>query len=150
MHYEANLRKRGTKTASHLVNQLRTSDDANEWRKLSMDLIPIFTAYWDVHPHSAMEVLEAAVHNLPLELAHPLVRTVVLAWRKKATYSPDAGGTADHCYLSALILSENYDLAEHPWAKRVLPYTLDKDLRYRREMRDRGRKLALLEAFLKA
>jgi hypothetical protein len=136
--------------ASKLVNQLRTSEDPKEWRKLSVDLIPILTAYWDVHPHSAMEVLESAVHSLPLELAHPLVRTVVLAWRKKATYSPDAGGAADHCYLSALILSENYDLADHTWAKRVLPYALDKDLKYRREMRDREPKLALLKALLKA
>lgn len=132
--------------ASELTSQLQSSEDPAEWRRISAELIPIVTAYWDVHPHSAMEVLEYAVLHLPVDLAHALVRSVVLAWRKKPSYSPDAGGAADHCYLSALILSENYDLAEHPWVERVLPGSLDKDLKWSREMRDRERKLALIRA----
>ena len=135
-----NVRKR----ASELTKQLRSSEDPGEWRRLAAELIPVLTEYWDVHPHSAMEMLEYTVHNLTVDLANPLVRTVVLAWRKKPDYSPDAGGAADHCYLSALILSENYDLAEHPWVERVLPSTLRKELNSPREMRDRERKLALV------
>jgi hypothetical protein len=95
-----------------------------------------------------MEMLEVSTMRLPLSLAHAFVRKVVLGWRKKATYNADAGGGADHCYLSALILSENYDLAEHPWAERVLPYTLDKELKYPRfdRMRDAARKEAIVRA----
>jgi hypothetical protein len=92
-----------------------------------------------------MEMLEVFAHCLPVDLAHPLVRSVVLGWREKPTYDPDAGGSADHCYMSALILSENYDLAEHPWAERVLPPTLDKELNYERPMRDADRKRALVQ-----
>ena len=102
-------------------------------------------AYWDEHPHSAMEMLEATVKNLSIELAKPLVREVVLAWRNKPGYDPNAGGNADHCYLSALILSDNFDLAEHPWVERVLPKTLNKELNYKTERRDYDRKFALLK-----
>ncbi len=92
-----------------------------------------------------MEMLEATVKNLSIELAKPLVREVVLAWRNKPGYDPNAGGNADHCYLSALILSDNFDLAEHPWVERVLPKTLNKELNYKTERRDYDRKFALLK-----
>jgi hypothetical protein len=131
---------------SEIATRIRESENPEEWRDLCSDVAPLMTAYWDVHPHSAMEMLEALALDLPLSLAHPLVRNVVLAWRAKSTYDPDAGGNANHCYLSALILSENYDLAEHPWAERVLPYTIDKEVNYERRMRDRDRKRALVES----
>jgi hypothetical protein len=67
-----------------------------------------------------MEMLEYTVNNLTVSMANPLVRSVVRGWRQRPNYSPDAGGNADHCYLAALILSENYDLAEPEWASRVL------------------------------
>jgi len=129
---------------SAIAARIRESEDIEEWRKLSVDVAPLMIAYWDVHPHSAMEMLEVFAHCLPVDLAHSLVRSVVLGWREKPKYDPDAGGTADHCYMSALILSENYDLAEHPWAERVLPHTLDKELNYERPMRDTDRKRALV------
>ena len=129
---------------SELVSLLQVSEDPNEWANISIELIPMLIAYWDEHPHSAMEMLEVTVRNLPIKLAKPLVRGVVLAWRNNPDYDPDAGGSADHCYLSALILSDNFDLAESPWVERVLPYTLDKDLNYKSKMRDYDLKIALL------
>ncbi|MDE0469878.1 MAG: hypothetical protein OYL97_22765 [Candidatus Poribacteria bacterium] len=131
--------------ASKLVSLLQASEDPDEWAHISTELIPILIAYWDEHPHSAMEMLEITVNNLSIELAKPLVREVILAWRNKPDYNPDAGGNADHCYLSALILSDNFDLAEYPWVERVLPKTLNKELNYKREMRDYDRKFALLK-----
>ena len=127
-----------------LMSSLRASEDPNEWANISAELTPMLIAFWDVQPHSAMEMLEQAVINLSVELANPLVREVVLAWRNKPDYDPDAGGNADHCYLSALILSDNFDLAEDPWVEKVLPKTLEKELNYKREMRDYDRKFALL------
>ena len=138
---EVNIR---TET-SKLVSLLQASEDPDEWAHISTKLIPVLIAYWDEHPHSAMEMLEVTVKNLSIELAKPLVREVVLAWRNKPDYDPDAGGNADHCYLSALILSDNFDLAESPWVKRVLPKTLEKELKYKREMQDYDRKFALLK-----
>ena len=129
---------------SELMSLLRASEDPNEWANISAELTPMLIAFWDVHPHGAMEYLEQAVLNLSVELAKPFVREVVLAWRNKSNYDPDAGGGADHCYLSALILSDNFDLADSPWVEKVLPKTLEKELNYKREMRDYDRKFALL------
>jgi hypothetical protein len=129
---------------SKLVKQLRLSEDPAEWRRLSTELVPLLIAYWDVHPHSAMEMLQSTVNNLPVNLANPLVRSVVRDWQKRPSYDPEAGGSADHCYLAALILSENYDLAEPEWAARVLP-RMPKDVRSgtRDEERKRGLIVAL-------
>ena len=128
-----------------LMSLLCASEDPNEWANISAELTPVLIAFWDVQSHSAMECLEQAVLNLSVELAKPFVREVVLAWRNKPDYDPDAGGNADHCYLSALILSDNFDLAEYPWVEKVLPKTLEKELNYKREMRDYDRKFALLK-----
>ncbi len=132
--------------ASNLTGRLSKTEDPVQWRELSEQLVPVLIAYWDVHPHSAMEMLEAATLRLPLSLAHAMVRTVVTEWKKKPNYAPTAGGGADHCYLSALILSENFDLADRPWAATVLPQTLDKELNYPRfeRMRDGERRQALV------
>lgn len=134
---------------STLSKRLDNTDDPREWKTIALELVPPMIDYWDVHAHSAMEMLEVCAMRLPVSLAHALVRSVVLGWRKKPTYSPDAGGSADHCYLSALILSENFDLAEHPWIEnRVLSYTLDKELKYSRfnRMRDGARKEEIVRA----
>lgn len=128
---------------SQLAQLLRETEDPKEWMRITQELVEPMIAYWDVHPHSAMEMLEVCTMALPVAVAHAFVRNVVLGWRKKPTYSPDAGGSADHCYLSALIFSENFDMAEHPWVdQRVLRYTLDKELNYSRfdRMRDGVRK----------
>jgi len=115
-----------------LTGRLPEVTKPEELRQLGQQLIPLLTEYWDHHPHSAMECLERVATVLPLPLAHAIVRQIVAAWKKKPTYDPDAGGPADHCYLSALILSENFDLADQAWAARVLPSTLSKELKYRR------------------
>jgi hypothetical protein len=134
--------------ASSLSKKLEQLEDEQELKETTEQLIPVMIAYWDVHPHSAMEMLEYSTMRLPLPLSHAFVRKVVLGWRQKANYDADAGGGADHCYMSALILSENFDLAEHPWADRVLPYTLDKELNYPRfdRMRDAVRREAIVRA----
>lgn len=134
--------------ASELVKRIDRSDDESELRELAGELAPVLVAYWDVHPHSAMEMLESSVLRLPLSLSHALVRKVVSGWREKETYDPEAGGSADHCYLSALMLSENFELADRPWVDTVLPYTLDKELKYPRwdRMRDGARREVLVRS----
>jgi len=131
---------------SQLSHRLEQVEDAAERRALVEQLLPLMDAYWDRHPHSAMEMLECTARRLEVSLAHAFVRKVVLGWRQKPGYDPRAGGAADHCYLSALILSENYDLADQPWASEVLPRTLSKELDYSRfdRMRDGARKEAIV------
>jgi hypothetical protein len=112
---------------SDLIQRIGSAGNAPEARSLAEHVVPGLIAYWDRHPHSAMEVLEWAVREMPLALSHAVARRVVEAWKRKPTYDPDAGGSADHCFLSALILSENLDLADPEWARRLLPRTLQKD-----------------------
>jgi hypothetical protein len=134
--------------ASELTRQLEQSQESDEIRQLAQQLIPVLIAYWDVHPHSAMEMLEWTVMCLPLPLSHAVTRKVVAGWKAKETYDPQAGGSADHCYLSALILSENFDLADRPWVDEVLPTTLRKELKYPRweRMRDAEPREALVRS----
>lgn len=112
---------------SQLIGRLRTLPESREVRSLAESMVPRLIDYWDKHPHSAMELLECAVREMPLALSHAVVRRVVEAWKRKPSYDPDAGGNADHCFLSALVLSENLDLADPEWVRRVLPKTLRKD-----------------------
>lgn len=131
-----------------ILKEIKDIASHHEVREKCNRLVPLLIAYWDIHPHSAMESLEYAARVLPLSIAHSVVRQTVMAWRQKSTYDPDAGGNANHCYLSALILSENYDIAEHPWADNILNKTLRKDLdpTYgRRDMRDADAKLELVK-----
>ena len=90
---------------------------------MAEDLVPLLVDCWYQSPHNAMELLVLAATELPLELAHPVVRLVHRGWLEAPTYDPSAGGNADHCYLAALILSDNFDLAPQPWARDVLPKT---------------------------
>jgi len=129
-------------TTSDMLRAIRESDDPEALRSLAEHLVPLLVAYWDAHPHSAMESLLGAARDLPLGLAHPVVRMVVQGWRGKPTYDPTAGTGAQWCYLAALILSENYDLAEHPWADDLLAGTLTVGYR---DMRDGSRKMAFVE-----
>lgn len=124
--------------ASELVALLEKTEDPKERHALANEVVPVLVAYWDVHPHSAMEMLEYTTFRLELSIAHAVVRSVVQEWKKKPTYDPTAGGSADHCYMSALILSENYDLADQPWGQEMLFETLGKELHYSRfeRMRD--------------
>jgi len=138
---------------SALAQRLQKTENPQEWKSIAHELVPLMIEYWDLHPHSAMEMLEVCTMYLPVPLAHAFVRKIVLGWRQNPTYAPTAGGGADHCYLSALIFSENYDLAEHPWVEgRVLQYTLDKELSYSRfeRMRDGARKEEIIRAIAEA
>jgi len=92
-----------------------------EQREMADELVTLLIEYWDLHPHSAMEMLQAVTLRLPLSLAHVQVATVVDAWKQKPNYAPTAGGNADHCYLEALILSENLDREDPQWYASVLP-----------------------------
>lgn len=112
-----------------LLELLRDSENPDEWIDISTELTTLLAMYWDIHPHSAMEALEQTVLSLPIKLAKPLVSKVVQTWKSKSNYDPDAGGSADHCYLSALILSDNYALADQPWAKQILTRVLEKEMR---------------------
>jgi hypothetical protein len=137
-------RNEGLFSTTDVLREIEKSDDRDAIRSLAEQLVPLLVAYWDVSPHSAMESLLSAARDLPLALAHPVVRMVVRGWRQKPTYDPTAGGSADHCYLAALIFSENYDLAEHPWADNLLASTLHAWGRDRSDsMRDGRLKMAL-------
>lgn len=136
---------------SEILSQIEEVQDPEKLRAICRRLVPLLIAYWDIHPHSAMESLEYAALVLPLSLAHSVIRQTVVSWRRNPNYDPDAGGNADHCYLSALILSENYDLAEHPWADNILETTLRKDADRKygpRPMRDQEAKLRLVNHLL--
>lgn len=138
-------RNEGLFSTTDVLREIGKSDDPDALRLLAEQLVPLLVAYWDATPHSAMESLLSAARDLPLALAHPAVRMVVRGWRQKPTYDPTAGGGADHCYLAALIFSENYDLAEHPWADDLLASTLDTWGRDRSNgMRDGRLKMALM------
>ena len=143
---EFDVHRTAYKRTWSLVEQLRRSGCTDEWERISDDIEAPLISYWDVDPHSAMEALEQTVLSLPVDLARPLVCRVVSGWKRNPSYSPDAGGNADHCYLSALILSDNYQLADRDWARLVLPRTLKKETRYRNEstVRDYGRKRKLV------
>lgn len=147
MESSSDSRDVGSQT-SECARRLEQTDNPQEWRQLVQQMIPLLSAYWDVHPHSAMEMLEYSTFRLPVPLAHALVREVVTNWKQKPTYDPEAGGNADHCYLSALILSENFDLADSGWVDRVLEKTLKKELGYPRfeQMRDPQKREALVRA----
>jgi hypothetical protein len=129
-----------------IARYVREEDNIDVLRELCGPLVSLMITYWDITPHGSMEMLEVFARELPVSLGHGLVRRVVLGWREKQTYDPTAGGSADHCYLSALILTENYDLAEHPWAEQLLRSTIDKERYYGRTMRDGDRKRALVES----
>ena len=137
---------------SECARRAEKTDDLRELRQLSQQLVPLLTEYWNVHPHSAMEMLESATFAFPVSLAHALVRDVVTNWKKNPTYSPEAGGSADHCYMSALILSENLDLADEGWSDRLLPRTLNKELGYPRfdRMKDAAQREAIVRAIAKS
>jgi len=67
---------------------------------------------WFENPHSAMKCLESAALVYPLMFAGKLVDTVVTTWKVLPNYSWQAGEDADHCYLAALCLTGNVNLAE--------------------------------------
>lgn len=100
---------------SEIPEILREVENTNDLTVLDdkyQDILPKLKKYWDVHPHSSMEYLQNAAEKFPLEIARKLIREVVLDWKKRPNYSWQAGGNADHCFLSALFLTGNYDLAE--------------------------------------
>src|SRR5438105_7131916 len=66
-----------------------------EQREMADELVTLLIEYWDLHPHSAMEMLQAVTLRLPLSLAHVQVATVVDAWKQKPNYAPTAGGNAE-------------------------------------------------------
>lgn len=102
--------------------------------------------YWDQHPHSAMESLESIAHALPFKFAQVAIREIVMQWKSKANYSWRAGGSADHCFLSALFLSGNEDLAEETFVANCLSSILEKSQRARSDTVDAELKFASLLA----
>lgn len=132
-----------------LIRRAEAVEDDTELKAVAGKLVPMIIASWDVSPHSAMEALESTSLALPFNLARTVIRESVEGWRKKPKYKDAADNAASHCYLSALILSDNYDLADHPWADRLLGYVVEKDTSPSyppRKMKDRDRKIALLTA----
>lgn len=67
---------------------------------------------WQEGPHSSMELLVCAAETYSLPIANRIVRKVVTNWKQRDDYSWSAGGSADHCYLAALCLTANSDLAD--------------------------------------
>jgi len=132
----------------NMIRAAEHTDDEKQLHQLAGDLVELIVTTWgDANPHNAMESLEGAAIALPFPFAHTVIREATLAWRKRPDYNPEAGGNADHCYLSALAMTENYDLAEHPWADRVATKCVQKDYQHH-EMKMRERKVrAMKQAF---
>lgn len=134
------------------LDHLEKAPPPGRERELIAGLARVVISFWDVHPHSAMEMLWYAVERVGLESSHALGRLVVRGWQAKPGYSPDAGGNADHCYLSALLLSNNFDLAEQSWVQGILErnnwYSPD-FFNYDR-MKDGERRRPIVEEILRA
>jgi hypothetical protein len=146
---EAEARWAVVKEAWTLIRRAEAVQDETELKDMAGKLAPMIIASWDVSPYSAMETLEGTTLALPLNLARTVIKESVEGWRRKPNYKASAHNDAGHCYLSALILSGNYDMAEHPWADGLLAYVLDKDTSpsyVPRKMKDRDKKMALLMA----
>ena len=93
---------------------------SNEWM--------IEFADWDRNPHNAMEYIELAAEILPLKKAKSFVRHIVEIWKTKSTFPGETGGSAGHCLLSALVLSDNRDLTKYiPWASSRMSGVLVKE-----------------------
>jgi len=137
--------------AWRLIGVADALKDEKELQDTVGKLVPMLVECWDLDPYNAMEALEGTALALPLDLARDAIKVSVEAWRKKPNYRAEAGGAAGHCYLSALILSGNYGMAEHPWADKLLEYALGKDTNpdYEpRKMKDRTRKIAFVTALM--
>ena len=128
-----------------LLGKLASTENKSEWRQLAMDLVDPLIAYWGVFPPEAMERLQQAVFWLPVHVARPMVREVVLGWRAIAGYHPREGSASVGCYISALILSDNSDLLEYPWADELVPGVVRIELDARRDQRDAAAKATLVK-----
>ncbi len=103
--------------------------------------------FWNDHPHSAMELLECIAEVYPIKVAHALVREIVLDWQSRKNYSWKAGGSADHCFLSALLLTGNGDLADDDFISKCLDSVIKKAEHPRNRNKDSKEKVALLRKF---
>jgi hypothetical protein len=128
-----------------IIQKVENSDDPNVWKEEYQNILPMLKQYWDQHPHSAMEFLQGAAKVFPLDIAEILVREVVRDWKKRSDYSWEAGGSADHCFLSALFLTGNYDLAEKAHIIKCGKSILDNVQRMNNEVKDKERKIKLLK-----
>ena len=128
------------------IRRVDESDDDHVWAHEGISLTEALDLEWDRSPHCAMEALEYAAVVFPWEMAKVLVRDSTIAWTRKANYAWTAGASADHCFLSALLLTGNGDLVhpEHLTACREV--VLRKALRPMERMRDSRLKLELLRS----
>lgn len=127
-----------------LIQKVENSDDPNVWKEEYQNILPILKQYWDKHPHSAMEYLLGAAEFFPLDMAEILVREVIRDWKKRSDYSWEAGGSAEHCFLSALFLTGNYDLAEKAHIMKCGKSILDNVKRMNNGVKDKDIKIKLL------
>lgn len=95
-----------------ILKSLENLNDDSRWKAHKTKIVSLLSDYWDFHPHSAMEMLAVIATKCPFSILGSIVREVVTNWRAKPTYSWSEGGSADHCFLYALIVSDNSDLAE--------------------------------------
>jgi hypothetical protein len=103
-------------------------------------LFQSLAAAWRDSPHVAMELLESVVLKFPfpfpgdrVRVLADLVREVVTLWKANGNYSWQAGGGADHCYLTALLLSQNASLAEDALYSKNVSHVRGKVMKWIRD-----------------
>ena len=129
------------------IMRVQDSADPMVWQAEYSRLVPLLKASWS-HPHSAMELLECAAEVFPLALAKELVYEVVREWKEQPSYGWAAGGSASHCYLSALLLTGNVALADPELIAKYHDEVLRKARNPRARTRDADTKTNLLVAAL--
>lgn len=99
-------------TANELIMDYRSTPEYPPSDQTVHKVIKSLIEGWSEGPHSSMELLVCAADAYPLPIANKIVKNVVTAWKGHPDYSWVAGGSADYCYLAALCLSANGNLAE--------------------------------------
>lgn len=139
-------------SASDLIMAQRKTPEIDTPQSTIEKIIVNLIDGWKEGPHSSMELLVCAAEAYPLPIANRIVREVVSNWKVRDDYSWSAGGSADHCYLAALCLTANSDLADTDLVvkckKTVLSIYSDKDESRRQRSVDLESKTKFLNEYL--
>lgn len=127
------------------IRRVEKSDNPDVIASERAFIVPKAKEYWDQHPHSAMETLECIAEVFPIDIAKEIVREIVLDWKSRPNYSWRAGGSADHCFLSALLLTGNADLADDEFLDKCFGSVIEKASRPRSRTKNIREKSALVK-----
>jgi len=131
------------------ICRVEKSDDSRVISSEGTFIVPKAKKFWDQSPHGAMETLECIAEVFPIAMAKEIVREIVLDWKSRPNYSWRAGGSADHCFLSALLLSGNGDLADDDFLEECLKSVVEKARSPRSRTKDVLEKSILIEGVVR-